>query len=602
MEKVSVKVILLGNSGVGKTSLLQSVREGKPMLTEPGADGRTIGIELTVLDIEVHPDIHSFVYDFGGQDVYAPLRQTLITPHSLYCLVVDLDDFFHHLNDEEYFNTNITDFYYTVYQHVFSPVFQIIGTKADLLKPEQINQCCKKITEGVWNIEQREIEVLEIRKRELRGWIDAKRALQTTEPKSDSFKFQGLSSQHLDEKMLEIDEKMHPDKRPKLPKDVVVVSSRDFTGMKQWKDDIANKVISNKGAFPSKEIPETWLHLDESLLQNKDKVSMTHDDFFQTCEQFDIKDEEEKGIFIHFFRNVGRILYFENHPGLKNTIFLNPDTILKALSGIFNHRHFEETFWKNNKTLTKLPHSTVCKYKEMFQDGKASKTVMRSFLSETVTPNDVDYLIELMCKLDLCFKLPGDSSKHPEDCYLIPSLLETSPSAEKRMILPSDDNRIENVIGVSVCLNTAREPSGLFEKFTTRIDNHLIESRFDCAKFMTAEINHHGDELQVEIDRRQEHIRILLLVKFGFGRHRVAVNMMKVLITNMIHILSYYPNVLWDMYTICIPCHSKQRLHCEHLPVETCLFSSPQTRSFCKCCACESEFEIQMSFPLSKGK
>ena len=212
-----------------------------------------------------------------------------------------------------------------------------------------------------------------------------------------------------------------------------------------------------------------------------------------------------------------------------------------------------------------------------------------------------------MCKLDLCFKLPSDTSSPPtrlnEDSFIIPSLLRRNPSDDMSVFLPNTkaEKVIENVIGVSVCLNTSREPSGLFEKFTTRIDNHLIVRRWDFAKCMTAEINDHGDKFHLKLDQSQEHIRILLLVKYGFGRHRLAVNVMKILITNMVIILSYYPNVLWDLFTLCTSCFSSGELYCERLPAEACIFSTSQPRSSYKCDECQTKVEIVWGFPLSQG-
>ena len=137
-------MVLIGQKEAGKTSLLRTVKNQESALTLDGPAGRTIGVELTVLDVDVHPEIRCYMYDFGGQEEYYPLHQAVITPHSMFVLTVDLNSFLRNIDNEEFFNANIGHFYYTFYQRVRSPVLQVVGTKTDLLKDADIKLCKKK--------------------------------------------------------------------------------------------------------------------------------------------------------------------------------------------------------------------------------------------------------------------------------------------------------------------------------------------------------------------------------------------------------------------------------------------------------------------------
>ena len=606
-EKISVKVILLGQSNAGKTSLLQTVKEQHSVLMPEGATGRTVGIELTVFNVHVHPDICCFVYDFGGQEVYYPLHQAMITPHSLFCLVVDLFSFFQNIANEKAFNADIRYFYFSVYQRVHSPVLQVIGTKSDLLSEGQIQDCSDKIIKGLFEIEESEMEILEIRKREL---LDAKKFSSSQILETTKFKFRGLSLSELDEKIKEVEEQMSKDKRPKLPSEVIVVSSKTFTGIGKWTDDIAQKIFQYKELFPSMNIPRTWLHLSESLNDNKNEgeIILNRGQFSDKCKTFNITSQEEIQMLTHHLRVVGKLLQYENHPKLKDIVFTNPDAILNALSAVFNHEHFVEEFWTSNKTMTKLPKSTQKLHRRHFLEyGITSKTVMHSFMKEKGVHSNFEELIELMFQIDLCFQLShGETNRKllNEDCYIIPSLLKSQPTGEMVKMWPETANKNVNEIKASLSLIAGCEPSGLFEKLTTRINHHL-KRRCDISKCTVGEINNLGDTFRLEMETENTNPgnqNVLLSVRHGFGRHRIAANFLKVFITRMINILSNYPNVLWDFFTLCTPCVTSEKQDCELLPAEACIFSVDKSKSLHKCDECNTEFDFATGFPISKGK
>ena len=88
------KMIILGNAGVGKTTLMKKLKD--PSLhVEPGKEFFTRGIKIvpwelscTFADGETHNvKIHS--WDFGGQEIYHSTHQFFLTKRSLYLFVWD---------------------------------------------------------------------------------------------------------------------------------------------------------------------------------------------------------------------------------------------------------------------------------------------------------------------------------------------------------------------------------------------------------------------------------------------------------------------------------------------------------------------------------
>ena len=612
-KKVSVKIILIGQSSAGKTSFLNTVKENRSVLMPAGADGRTIGIELTVLNIHVHPDIRCYAYDFGGQQEYYPLHQAIITPHSFYILFVDLWDLYCNIDDVERFNADVVHFYYTVYQRVHAPVLQVVGTKADLLSHEQQQHCNHTLIRRLDEIEKKEMNILEKRKEELENAIRMK---ENVTPGYKS-RFDELTIQDLDDKIKDVE--MLKEARPKLPKRVIMVSSKDCTGITDWKKDVAERILQNKESFPSMEVPETWLrfidHLDENKANNESVLDRKK--FLAMSEDFNIMNEEEKSVLTHHLRIVGQILSFENHPTLRNTIFLYPDMILNVMSAVFNHEHFEDKFWKQNDTMNQLPLPTQKMHKRYFQEhGMTTQTVMHSFLREKGVTSNFDKLIDLMIKIDLCFKIKDTESGtlgisaecsnlgFDEGCYIIPSLLKTQPSATMNHIWPPMSADAQNEIIVSLNLTTGREPTGLFEQITTRINPHL-KRRCDAQYSTVAEINKAGDTFKFSLEPSGSswHSSFMMRVRHDPGRHKNAVNFHKMIITRMINVLSNYPNILFDFFTICPPCLLNGRDGSELLPAEATLLSSQPTIQHFKCAnvECSASYDFKSGLALSEG-
>jgi len=81
-----VKVLLVGDGGAGKTSLVKQIREGKFNKNEPQTDGINIhdwAVQVEDKDINVH------FWDFGGQEIMHATHQFFLSKRSLYILVLD---------------------------------------------------------------------------------------------------------------------------------------------------------------------------------------------------------------------------------------------------------------------------------------------------------------------------------------------------------------------------------------------------------------------------------------------------------------------------------------------------------------------------------
>jgi len=83
------KLVLVGEGGVGKTTLLKALTGGAPRAGEPTTHGVSIDIQALRLP---HPDqpevlINFNAWDFGGQEVYRVTHQFFFSPSSVYLLI-----------------------------------------------------------------------------------------------------------------------------------------------------------------------------------------------------------------------------------------------------------------------------------------------------------------------------------------------------------------------------------------------------------------------------------------------------------------------------------------------------------------------------------
>ena len=583
-----MKVVLIGQTGAGKTSLLRTVQRMKATWTNVAE--RTVGVELTVVNVHVGTNILCYMYDFGGQEDYAPLHQVLITPHSLFPLIIDLEDFEKNMDNEEFFKANIGHFYFTFSQRVLSPVLQIVGTKIDLLSTEQIDECKKKILEKLRDFEDTEKQMLEKRKDDLND------SLQDVENR-----IYGLSNQELTDKIAVVQNLL--DNRPILPKDVIVVSSKTFDGIKEWLEDIKEQVERHTNKFPSMSLPQTWLSLSDKLsaMKGDNSISVNLDEFKDVCKSFGITKQEEIDGVVHHLRIIGQILFYENNIKLKDVIFINPEKVLNSLSAVYSHEHKVDKFWNENKKMQVLQKS----HRSLFQGhGIASKSLMHTFLQMKGIKSKFGSFIDLMVQINLCFKLLHNDSNLElvdDENYIIPSLLKDKTTTQMAEMWPSTTQSGINEIKLALDLTTQITPDGIFEKITARINPHL-KRRYDRAKCTIAEFNEFGDTFKFDMETKESGPIMIMGIRHGAGRHGTASDFTKIILIQMIDVLSDFPTIPWEIFTLCTLCEKMRSTDCHLLPVDVCLFSNRDTRSTHSCRQCNGRYDVRTGLPITKGK
>ena len=569
---------MIGPPMAGKTSLRRTLSSSRSCLTR--REDRTISIEVSD---EFCVGKHTFiVYDFGGHTSYVPLQYIAITPHSLFCLTVDLASFCENIKNEDYLDVNVCQIYYRVYHRVRCPVIQVIGTKSDLIPSNVEKECCDKIIKALWKIEKKEINLLRIREKELNDVHCAT----NDELKNCNMKYVKLSSSDIKDKINSVQELLKPENRPQLPTEVIVVNCVSMQGIGNCRDRLVQTIDKQRDLFPATNVPISWTKLS-SWLSYFDIAS--REDVKALCKKFSIEDEDEINAVLQHLRIAGKIIFFENHPKLKDVVFLNPAKMLKALGNIFNHENFLELMsFKGNMKLT-------LHEKELLRKGIMNRTIIDKLLTEfgSLPKHYLDDLVELMIKLDLCFRLVREDVSQGDEEYVIP-YLALNDSYETTQMWPKFSNG--NQISLAFDLVTAEEPKGLFEKITTRINVHVKE-RNDTLNCTVAKINEFGDTFRLEM---ADINKIILSVRHGLERLQNATNFLKIITARMIDILPGFPNLVCDIFTLCTVCLERGHDDCELLPAEACFLSSSQTVTLTEhtCHRCDTKYDFKTGFPV----
>ena len=156
----SLRVNVLGNSGAGKSSLVQALTFQKYVVPTTKTEHRhTVGIERHFLPLDINGKrVVLHIWDYAGDDEYAMMNNLFITDGSLVWLVVSLANYKRiddSDNDENVFYTNVGNWLMLIMSHNKNPNVWIICTHSDTCndaladeKIQRMKYFVKKLCQG----------------------------------------------------------------------------------------------------------------------------------------------------------------------------------------------------------------------------------------------------------------------------------------------------------------------------------------------------------------------------------------------------------------------------------------------------------------------
>ena len=381
-----IKILVMGITKAGKTSLVEALESGNPFLAEP--DERTVGVEETTMKLD--DKIECKLLDCGGHKAYMLTNQLMVSDNSLALIVVDgsLYQF-----TAQCFHYNIGDFLQTLYERNSRAHVAVVVSKVDLMVDMSREEMSRK-----WNehLHTRLRQFLEIRQVQIKRMAATIAAGDSHENKYVSERLQFFESQRIT-----VEEK------------VILTSAATHEGVVSLKDRLRQLCVDER-LLPSlhTELPSSWVTVEDKLVIPQPDTSVPITDVsyaMQVCAEHGLTEERCLELLIYLNR-VGSILYYSYQKTLSQVLFPVSPFVVNVLKAVFRHDHhlleYDSRFIGADidpNQFAELRSDLVC-------NGIARVSMLLALWSEFHLTADghVDVFIKLFLALDLAY-LTGSS-------------------------------------------------------------------------------------------------------------------------------------------------------------------------------------------------
>ncbi|EGC33244.1 hypothetical protein DICPUDRAFT_49056 [Dictyostelium purpureum] len=282
-----VKLMFVGQEGVGKTSLCQALKGSKKKKAELQVSGDTVSTEGVKIQNIKGKKVDFSAWDFGGQQVFYPTHQFFLTSQALYLVVFKLTD----PNFAERVNYWVRQVKSCSSGAV--PAIFLVGTHTDVCTPEQLGEAESILKSNF---------------------------LQYTRVKDNAINFvccqTGKGIKELKRKLIHEAEKSHLIKK-NIPGNYIILEHR----------------LTNRGANPGRMTINGTL----SAINLQKERYIDYEDYENECNLSHLQPEDVKGA-TEFLHNLGIILHFDT-PTLRNLVVLDPQWLADVMSSLITFSH-----------------------------------------------------------------------------------------------------------------------------------------------------------------------------------------------------------------------------------------------------------------------
>lgn len=315
------KLMLLGASQSGKTSLVRTLQAGQSVLMRRQVDSTQL-LELRAW--RTVNLVSYLVYDFGGNTIYRPTFSLFLDANAFFLIVYD----HHAYAQDENYDQAIGDWLEMLLMHAPGAVIKIVGTHIDLCTND-----CKDGESEDTNVVSRLMERV---RAQLNAYTEKlKEELAEVEEQLNSKELQAYESEQLknQRKRLEYLEA----NQLRLIDEVALVSSAEATrSLGQFKEEL--EILStDKTLFGNaqRQVPSCWLKLNEAI-KMQESFSLTWKETCVIARHLGIAREPLVDC-LCFLRDIGQVLWYDNIPQLSATVFHKPVQLVRVLRCVFRH-------------------------------------------------------------------------------------------------------------------------------------------------------------------------------------------------------------------------------------------------------------------------
>ena len=427
-KAVHQKVVLLGCSGAGKTSLAHTLVNGIPSCVQ--REDRTIVLDRIAWEATMgEKNLSICMIDFGGSEWYKIVHHLFIDGNALFFVVVNLAEYSH-----DNFERDIGSWLKLLLTRVSGPHWRLVATHADECTADDIDAKCKAVKESVMCVYEREgldigesFEILVISSETMYG---------VSKVQEEVMSFVNLNGKVIPESWLKL--------------------------FKQLQSP------GNKGRpyFRFEEV----MAVDEKIRREGAKNLFARLVFASTSRK---KSSLES---IAFFQDIGAILWYRYTPQLSQFIFHDPEYLTSLLKAVFTERLETESLRYANFMSTFSEGSFDEAKNNLLERGVISRDLLKCLwkrkhkdLSEEV----VTAMIDLFMQMDFCYAL--DTVEDQVTSIRFPWFLadEIPDDPELQQILrgPSAATESHRITFeyefLSIC------PPPMYEKFSVRMHRKI---------------------------------------------------------------------------------------------------------------------------------
>lgn len=212
------------------------------------------------------------------------------------------------------------------------------------------------------------------------------------------------------------------------------ISATEGTGMKELTESIKREMelLPHIGDT----LPKAWVDI-RNKLENLGKNFISISEYKKICNKYGLN--EQQALYLsHYFHDLGVILHFQENEILNEIVFLKPEWATNAVYKVSDTKKIQMNYGKFK-----------------FSDLNRIWT--------SYSENNYKYLIELMKKFELCFKLNNTE-------YIVPELLSESKPKAFYEWNPKDNLIFEYHYDFM--------PTGIITRFIVRIHDIVYESNY----------------------------------------------------------------------------------------------------------------------------
>ena len=534
------KVVLLGSSGAGKTSLANTLAQNKPSCVEE--EDRTVVLDRISWEIDMNETLLDVsMIDFGGDDIYKIVHHLFLDESSLVLLVVNLARY-----SEETFMRDIGSWINVLKTRVPEARVILVGTHVDCLgSKEELSLKVEMVKEH----------------------------------------FEHLKSE-----------------------DFVMVSSKDFDGIRVLRSCILDFVVKN-----GKVIPSDWVHIYNDL-QNSDVTKNRPFLTFDVVKQ--LVDSRNKGVveifirllkskdeliktMLSFFHNAGILLWYQHSDELRKFVFHRAEFLTEVMKVVFSDKVATGSvnFGGNIRHLL-----TSDSFEEARQDllrrGILSRSLLKGLWRDHRIEEDVfDAMIDLFIHLDLCYPMEkdghGDGLRFPwflandvPEVGFVKKLMHEAPC------LGSHRLSLKYVYPV-MC------PTPLYHNFVVRLHRHIhdLKSRHDWKDGVYAEVKQ--SQVLVQKSSKGAEANITVAVE-GLD----LLELWKILLAcheELTHLMARWPGLRWECSIVCPHCTRMSIQEPGNFPVSN-LDRRKCPKGHVTCYRHDEKVPACLVYPLRRGK